>query len=275
MHLESEGAPLKTLAMLNKLNGSSLSHVELTDSCVSAASYYSMAPGGAKLEKKHRISSYKLESRPGMQELLQRFPDQKLAASIADGYKLSLNSLMYSHQKIVQLFNILVYTGGEWDDLYKAFKNSDDLQNWHKNYLQSIATIEEMHLGLFKTLCSLLANTLQRVPPSAPSSLDTPSLYSQLQSLKEHTPCPVDTQFLPWGRGSTVHSLADALFLFCKDNKVLEALKGVFVRDAQHTAVLKDVVEDKVLAEVERVEKVFEEEDVEFAVERFLENEHR
>ena len=277
MHLESEGVPLKPVAGMNRLNASNPSQVELTDSCLSAASYYSLAPGGMKLEKKKRLTSYKLDSRPGMLELLKRFPDQNLAASLADGYKLSLNSLMYTHQKIVQMFNILVYSGGEWDKVYKAFKESPDLQNWHKNYLQSIATIEEMNLGMFRTLCSLLVNTADRVleyEPTPPDE-DDQSLSAVLQAMKDHKPTKYDTNFLPWGRGSTVHSLVDSVFLFCRDEKLVQSLRDVFTADATRTAAQQDASDDLVEREVERIERVFETEDIEFAVERFFEMEHR
>jgi antitoxin component YwqK of YwqJK toxin-antitoxin module len=271
MHLESEGVALKSYGVFNRMNSNNQSNIQLTDSCVSAASYYSMAPGGTKLEKKQRLSSYKLDSRPGMLELLQRFPDQKLATSIADGYKLSLNSLMYSHQRIIQLFNILAYSGPEWEGLNKAFRSSGDLEAWHKNYLQSIGTIEEQHVGLFRTLCSLLANTASRLGSDETST----DLQSLLADMKDHKQTPLDPMFLPWGRGSTVHSLVDSIFLFSKDNKIVECLRGVFTEQGLRQSAQQSQVEDLVEREIERIEKVFEDDDIEFAVERYFEIEQR
>ena len=76
----------------------------------------------------HDLKTFKLESRPGIKDLLSKFQDDQLSGSLKDGLRLSMNSVLYTHQRIVQIFTLLQSGEDPWDELYSTFKNSDEME---------------------------------------------------------------------------------------------------------------------------------------------------
>lgn len=63
------------------------------------------------------LKTYKLESRPGIKDILLNFENEELSSSLHDGLRLCLNSVLHTHQKIIQTFSLLESGEEPWSQL--------------------------------------------------------------------------------------------------------------------------------------------------------------
>lgn len=180
---------------------------------------------------KTRLANYKLDDRPGIELILDGLADRALVKSIKDGLRLSLSSILHSHQKIVQLLALMDNNQDIWKGLDKQAHSDGHIKKWHKNYLQSITAIDSASEGLYKTLCSFIY-----------SSANREETQHVLESFKDNRSTEYDLTFLPWGKGSLVHSLADAMMMFIDDTKIKSVVKDTFVRKAKR---VNDITDDE------------------------------
>jgi hypothetical protein len=101
------------------------------------------------------------------------------------------------------VFTLLESGEDPWDNLFQTFKTSPEFEKWHSHYLDVCTLIEHNITGSFKTLCSFLN-----------LKSDNPSLVADLERMKEGHPCQYDSFYVPWGKGSIIHSLVDAILLY-------------------------------------------------------------
>lgn len=146
--------------------------------------------------------------------MLSNLEDPDLSSSITDGLRLCLNSTLSTHQRIVQMFTLLESGTENWASLNKKFKSNKDFEKWHAHYLDVCTLIEHTITGVFKTLCCFLT-----------TNSDDLTLSRALSNMKEGKHSVYDGEFVPWGKGSIVHSLIDSCFLYLKDENTEKTKK--------------------------------------------------
>lgn len=174
-----------------------------------------------------RLSTYKLDDRPNFEQMLANLDNRSVANSLKDGLRLCLASILHSHQKLIQLLTLLESDDNPWAQLMKDAAKQGGIKKWQKGYLQSLSVIDSASEGLYKTLCSFLC-----------SSTENHQTQTLLEQLKEGKPTGYDGVCIPWGKGSLIHSLVDAMALYLDDDKLKISLRDMFVRKAKRVTDL-------------------------------------
>lgn len=209
--------------------------------------------------EKIRMDSYKLKERPGLNKLINNLSDSNIATSITNGLRLSLASIINSHQKIVQLLTILENEDGEWETLHQKILSGENFKKWHAHFLDVSTIVDSTAIGIFKSLCALLAN-----------ECETDSLTETLEDLKEGRETDYDLEYLPWGKGSLVHGLVDCTLLYIKSNPIATKLKNIFVEEVTKKKIISASNRDSLESQAKEVEEFFDQ-DIEFGLDRRLE----
>jgi len=177
--------------------------------------------------KTEDLKKYRLRERPGLKDLIDSLQDESLGVSLKDGLRLALNSVIGTHQKIAQIIS-LADSGEEGiNGLLGKFQKTKYYKEWHKQYLDIITIIDHTMEGAFKTLCSLIAV----------SSKDE-IVEKSFEALKEGLSCPFESFYVPWGKGSIVHSLIDCCIIYLQDPKFERKLRHIFVEKVEKSQTL-------------------------------------
>lgn len=207
----------------------------------------------------HDLKTYKLNKRPGLSQMLSNLDNPELSSSLSMGLRLCLNSTLSAHQRIVQILTLLESGSENWTNLNQKFKNSKDFEKWHAHYLDVTTIIEHTITGAFKTLCCFLTN-----------STDDLTLTRALGNMKEGKHSIYDGEFVPWGKGSIVHSLIDTCFLYLDDKNIEKNLKKIFVEKVNKNKFTSNLNEEKFDIMTKELEAKFQE-DLEYKFDRVLE----
>ncbi len=187
-----------------------------------------------------------LEMRLGLNEMLAGMQNEKLAKAIKVGLRRSLNSVLNTHQKIVQLVCNLQEEEA-WQQVFKAFCKSAELETWRISYTESTRLLDNACQGMLSTLCGFLLN-----------HTSDPNLEQSLSAFKDgEAGSELDKRHQIWGQGSLVHSLVDTTFVFCNDSSLEKHFKQAFVKDVKKKLEAVELNQSRFNAELTEIDSYF------------------